>query len=281
MAGEYDNDDVACYFTTKHSWRGKYKRVFSIGSKAITTYNPTTFEVTNQWAYKDFLNIMPSLKAPTEVTILVRKAKEGKKTQNMTFSTEHREDLITEALKFYKEFGGYKSGNELRFSGYKLHWSERKVPVTLEVSPGSLDQIDPRDNKKLCSYSYKDIELIALVSDYPGGFVVVTGGFSRMHLFTTDRREELLKKMMEASFNNVGVTIKQKKSSIKVDSFLKYKFGKFSDDEHITSMSEFSVYKQSLRSKDPIQRTLCFSEMCLLERDPATYNIVTLRPLSS
>ena len=24
MAAEYENDDVACYFTTKHSWRGKY-----------------------------------------------------------------------------------------------------------------------------------------------------------------------------------------------------------------------------------------------------------------
>ena len=32
--------------------------------------------------------------------------------------------------------------------------------------------------------------------------------FCFQHLFTTDRREELLKKMMEASFNNVGVTIK-------------------------------------------------------------------------
>ena len=35
-----------------------------------------------------------------------------------------------------------------------------------QVSPGSLDQIDPRNNKKLCSYSYKDIELIALVRSF-------------------------------------------------------------------------------------------------------------------
>lgn len=35
------------------------------------------------------------LNSKTMQTII---AKEGKKTQNMTFSTEHREDLITEAL---------------------------------------------------------------------------------------------------------------------------------------------------------------------------------------
>lgn len=88
MATVWGNEDVACYFTTKHSWRGKwvecfgcgidaachhmfsadvvvftsiallsadflavtcrYKRIFSIGTKGITTYNPANLEVTNQ-----------------------------------------------------------------------------------------------------------------------------------------------------------------------------------------------------------------------------------------
>ncbi|MEQ2208446.1 hypothetical protein XENOCAPTIV_000200 [Xenoophorus captivus] len=43
-----DNKDLACFYTTKHSWRGKYKRVFSVGTHGVTTYNPTTLEVTNQ-----------------------------------------------------------------------------------------------------------------------------------------------------------------------------------------------------------------------------------------
>ena len=37
-------------------------------------------------------------------TVLKFAAKEGKKTQNMTFSTEHREDLITEALVWILHF---------------------------------------------------------------------------------------------------------------------------------------------------------------------------------
>lgn len=45
-------------------------------------------------------------------------------------------------------------------------------------------------------------------------------------------------------------------------------------------MSEFSVQKvRSTRHTEPQRRTLCLSETCLLERDPQTYNICTLRPL--
>lgn len=54
----------------------------------------------------------------------------------------------------------------------------------------------------------------------------------------------------------------------------------FSGDEHITSLCEFPVHKVSHRHNDPLRRTLCVSETCLLERDPNSYAVVTLRPLS-
>jgi len=54
-----------------------------------------------------------------------------------------------------------------------------------------------------------------------------------------------------------------------------------SGDEHVTSISEFSIYKvHSGRHQEPQRRTLCLSETCLLERDPQTYSICTLRPLA-
>lgn len=55
----------------------------------------------------------------------------------------------------------------------------------------------------------------------------------------------------------------------------------YSDDEHLTSVSEFPVYKvHKARHAEPMRRTLCLSETCILERDPQTYSICTLRPLS-
>jgi DnaJ family protein C protein 13 len=52
--------------------------------------------------------------------------------------------------------------------------------VLLEVTPYSLNQLDHATNHVLASYCYKDIEGMAEVRDYPGGFVVVCGGFGRM-----------------------------------------------------------------------------------------------------
>ena len=52
-----------------------------------------------------------------------------------------------------------------------------------------------------------------------------------------------------------------------------------STDEALTSHAEFTVQKISPRHTDPIRRTLCLTETCLVERDPASYNVATCKPL--
>merc|ERR1712142_1344988 len=143
MATQWGNDDISSFYTTKHSWRGKYKRVFSVGTKAITTYNPSTLEVTNQWPYGDFFGISPSAKTTNEFMVVIRKAKTGKKTESMTFSSDHRADVLSAALKMRTLFAEAKAHKELRCNAYKHHWSENRIPVLLNVTPCSLDQVDP------------------------------------------------------------------------------------------------------------------------------------------
>ncbi|XP_033022077.1 dnaJ homolog subfamily C member 13 isoform X3 [Lacerta agilis] len=204
-----ENKDLACFYTTKHSWRGKYKRVFSVGSHAITTYNPNTLEVTNQWPYGDICSISPVGKGQgTEFSLTFRKGS-GKKSETLKFSTEHRTELLTEALRFRTDFAEGKITGR-RYNCYKHHWSDTRTPVILEVTPGGIDQIDPATNKVLCSYDYRNIEGFVDLSDYAGGFCILYGGFSRL---------------------------------------------------------------------EPVKRILALTETCLVERDPATYNIATLKPL--
>ncbi|XP_049787278.1 dnaJ homolog subfamily C member 13 [Schistocerca cancellata] len=276
-----DNEDVACFLVTKHSWKGKYKRVFSIGSAGITTYNPSTLEVTNRWLYNDFINVSPSVKVAgqlsNEFTITMKK---DKKNDSMRFSSEHRAQLLTEALKFRSSFAE-KPKETLRYHAYKHHWSDTRLPVMLEVKPYSVDQLDPTTKHVLASYYYKDIEGMADVCDYPGGFVIVCGGFGRMHLFSCGNSGEIKQKIMEAACHCIGISIKVLKEPITMTEFTNQRFGKFSGDDHITSVSEFMVHKVgSSRHSDPQKRTLCLSDTCLLERDPQTYNICTLRPLA-
>lgn len=274
-----ENKDVACYHVTKHSWKGKYKRIFSVGTKAITTYNPNNMETTNQWLYSEFMGIIPNTKVQGNSNEFTITFKKGKKLDTMRFSSEHRSDILTEALKFRNQFAE-ASKEVLRCNAYKYHWSDQRVPIVLSVGESCVEQYDTATRCVLASYDYKDMEGMALVSDYPGGFMIITGGFGRRHLFATDRRDEVIKKITESAMNFVGLLVKLRKESITLEQFIEDRFGKFSNDEAITSIAEFTVQKISTRHTDSMKRILALTESCLVERDPSTYCIATCRPLA-
>lgn len=166
------------------------------------------------------------------------------------------------------------------FDAYKQHWSETKRPVVLEVTASCIYQREKGTNRVLASYDYKDIDYIVNLSDAPQGFAVANNGFDRLHMFQCDNRDTLLKSVQEYAANYIGINIRVKKESITCEQFWNERFGKFSADEHITSLAEFTVYKVSERHAEPVRRLVCLSETCLIERDPATYSICTLKPLS-
>ena len=51
-----------------------------------------------QWPYREFVGIIPSVKAPANNEFTITIVKGPKKTDTMKFSTDHRADLLTEAL---------------------------------------------------------------------------------------------------------------------------------------------------------------------------------------
>ncbi|XP_071508513.1 dnaJ homolog subfamily C member 13-like [Diadema antillarum] len=274
-----ENKDVASYFTTKHSWRGKYKRIFSVGSHGITTYNPSTMEVTNQWPYKEFFGIAPNTKAQLNNEFIISIKKGGKKQETMRFSTEHRPDVITEALKHRAKFGGGKSSVDQRYNAYKHHWSDNRKSVVLEVTPCSIDQKDIASGRVICSYYYKDIEGFTQVSDYPGGFAIAQGGFSRLHLFASEQKDQLMKQATEFAATYTGVILRIRREPITFEQFNVNRLGKYNGDEALTSLAEFGVQKWTPRHNEPQRRVLCLTETCIVERDPASYSVVTVKPL--
>ena len=53
-----------------------------------------------QWPYEEFISIVPTVKGPTGNEFTITMKKNSKKTDTMRFSTDHRADLLTEALRF-------------------------------------------------------------------------------------------------------------------------------------------------------------------------------------
>ncbi|XP_030387822.1 dnaJ homolog subfamily C member 13 isoform X2 [Scaptodrosophila lebanonensis] len=273
-----ENVDLECFVVTKHSWKGKYKRILSIGTAGISTYNPDRFDLTNRWPYSDIVAAAPArtTNIPNEFVLTIKK---DKKLDTIKLSSEYRNDILSSILKYYKEFAD-KPKNAQRFVAYKYHWSGISLPTVLEVTPCSLDQLDPTTNDVLASYMYKDIEGIIGISDYEGGIVLAYGGFSRLHLFKALNHHEIVQNIAQRSLQFLGIETKILKSQITLEQFERQRFGKFSGDQFQTSMTEFTVQKITLRHPDPVKRILCLTEMTLLERDPQTYSVCTLRPLA-
>jgi len=290
-----DNNDLSSYFVTKHSWKGKYKRIFSIGTNCVTTYNPNTMEITNQFQYSEIINISPIVpKVPHNEATLTSGGSElftlsyvtrKRKPDAMKFSSEFRNEIICAVLAFRKEF--VDSGNKVKPTQYncaKHHWSEKRIPITLEVDISCVSQINQLNKKVLVSYDYKDISYLANVSNsVPGSFVISTNSHSRLHLFTCSENEkdDLMKKICDYAWFYTGTIIRIKKDPITFDHFQQNKFGKYSNDESITSLYEFNVQKISQRNdSEPIKRILALTDSCLVERDPSTYSLITVKPLN-
>ncbi|CAI7876926.1 unnamed protein product, partial [Closterium sp. NIES-54] len=93
---------IRCY-ATKHSWRGRYKRVFCVSSSAIITLDPHSLSSTNHYTLAvDYEGIVvaPPLGGKEdgqqlEFTINVRTDGRGK-YKPIKFSARHRASLLTE-----------------------------------------------------------------------------------------------------------------------------------------------------------------------------------------
>ncbi|KAH6928945.1 hypothetical protein HPB50_021775 [Hyalomma asiaticum] len=269
------NQDVACYLVTKLSWKGKYARVFSVGTQCIRTYSLPNMEITNQWSYGEFLRIQP-LGSGHEFSITFRKGRKGE--NSMRFLSEHRADIITRALDF-KQLFAEPCKETACYRARKVHWSDEEQTVELELGCQGFVQRDPaRKGHVLATYPYRDLRGMAALSDVPGGLVLATG-HERLHIFIVEKREELMKRAVDWASQHVGVQLAFREPMTR-PAAREARLGRYSTDEALTSLCEFVVHKISPRHEDPVRRLLCLTESCLLERDPSTYTVVTLRPLA-
>jgi len=63
------------------------------------------------------------------------------------------------------------------------------------------------------------------------------------HLFASEQREEIIKSAIEHAGNFIGISLRIRKESLEFEQYLNLRFGKYSNDESITSLAEFVVQK--------------------------------------
>lgn len=205
--------------------------------------------------------------------------RKDRKVDTIKLSSEYRNEILTAILRFHKEFPE-KMKPVQKFQAYKHHWSGTLLPTVLEVTPCSLDQLDPATETVLASYNFKDIAGLVGFQGYTGGIVIACGSFSRLHLFKALNHHEIVQNVVQCAQHFLSIEIKVLKNQITLEQFENERFGEYRSDKCQTSLSEFIVQKLTPRHSEQMRRILCLTETTILERDPQTYTVCTLRPLS-
>lgn len=97
--GSEEPEYLARYMVVKHSWRGRYKRIFCISNFTLITLDPSTLSVTNSYDvgtdYDGAAPIIGRDDNSNEFTISVRTDGRGK-FKAIKFSSKYRASILTE-----------------------------------------------------------------------------------------------------------------------------------------------------------------------------------------
>uniref|UniRef100_A0A0K2TL60 J domain-containing protein n=1 Tax=Lepeophtheirus salmonis TaxID=72036 RepID=A0A0K2TL60_LEPSM len=255
------------YVVTKHSWKGKYKRILSVTDRVLTL-NPNTLEVTNQWEFHEVSALSPSRLNESEFQITFKRKK---KTENLKFSSEFRPNLLTTILKKLP-----KNSPQTNLNAFTYSSEHERSSVKLYLEPYGIIE-EHEDFPVVNIRHFRDIgQILRLDSD--NAFILKEKLYGKMHLYYYDHLDRIVENIRYMANENVGVTISV--DNISLSNFFLERYGSFSSDAHITSSIEFLVH-YILNSDDcKIKQYLCFSETCLVIRDVQSYNIKALDPFS-
>lgn len=245
-------------------------------------------KLTNCWPYDEVIDVAP---LNGDLFKLLLRKKSGN-TDLLKFSSDFRKDILCDIIRFRPRPASDKY-SPLQYECSKFHWSRQELPAILKLTSNAIVQTDTLGNAH-AHYYFKQIGCISMTSNSPGCICITMNGFGRMHLFRLTSKinfntkdpdklvDDFIQNLQTYSSNNCGISLPVKKDPIEIEQFYSMKFGpKYSTDEALTSLHEFTVYKVHDRHNlRPIRRVLCLTNSCLVERNPDTYQPVTLKPLS-
>ncbi|BBM97673.1 DnaJ homolog subfamily C member 13 [Marchantia polymorpha subsp. ruderalis] len=256
---------LARYMVTKHSWRGKYKRILCISRSGIVTLDPATLAVTNSYdLLKDFELASPVLgnrddplqQLALEFYLSVRTEGRGKFKQ-IRFSSRCRASILTELhrLRFGRSTGPTSTPSPVADFPV-LHLKRRSAdwpPFNLRITAVGVEVRQPKSGELHWSLDFRDMDSpgIIMLRDVYGRKGVEGGGFVLCPLYgrkckafmagTGASNSAILSKLTGMARTYVGTTINVDTSqAIGAQEFLKQR-AKAAVGAEETPVGEWSV----------------------------------------
>ncbi|KAK3252934.1 hypothetical protein CYMTET_37788 [Cymbomonas tetramitiformis] len=263
-------DCVVRFLVTKHSWRGKYRRVMAITTKGVVTLDPTTFAETNTYYFDadiDSVSVGGVVKGEDksdELEFILSCRSEGKgKHKPIKFSTRDRSALLTSLLRCRSAAtipvsGASQSADTLTFNALKLLTHVRGssgqlscASVVLRVTPVGLEQLDP-DTAEVAwhlDFQHFGVPGLEVLKDnrdhgFSGYFAVHPSTAELPCVFSSAQRSKIIDMMIMQAASGVGVTVKVDSSAkVEPDQLLQ---SVAETDKATTPVGEWSLLRVTL-----------------------------------
>ncbi|XP_057538680.1 dnaJ homolog subfamily C GRV2 isoform X1 [Amaranthus tricolor] len=306
---------LARYLVVKHSWRGRYKRILCLSNVAIITLDPSTLSVTNSYDVgNDFDVASPILgrdENSFEFNLNVRTDGKGK-FKSIKFSSRYRASILTELHRIK----GIAVGAVAEYP--VLHLRRRNsdwVPYKIRITSIGVELVDLKSGDLRWCLDFRDMSspAIVLLADTYGRKGVDNGGFVLCPLYGRKSKafqaasgsstNVILSNMTKTAKNMVGVSLSVDSSqSLSAVEYIKQRAKEaVGADEtpcggwlvtRLRTAAHGTVNLPSLSLAigprgglgdhgDTVSRQLILTKVSLVERRPANYEAVIVRPLSS
>ncbi|XQJ29071.1 endosomal trafficking protein RME-8, putative [Leishmania guyanensis] len=311
---------TSCYTVTKHSWRGKYTRIFCVGPQGIATCDVRSLtKLTNYWPYTSSVRNIVADGVNSSLFLLIIQSN-GNRAEELRFSCgsdAERVQLLTDVNRHRLLFDcNYRASLAVQvYEAMKYTINETLRPCTLRVTAIGVEQLcrigdstssnAPAEGvapgsspvpasatattrgtgalpeyEKVGEYLFCSIRGITTIADRPGSIVIAYGTEMKMHLYDVANVKPLIEAIYRNTTEYVGLPRYREMNVLQQTVFDSERLGIRRDA--LEAVEEFSVLKHSPKLHDAtVRRLLSTTPIAIVERDPVTYNPISVHFLHS
>jgi hypothetical protein len=247
-----------------------YKRIFGLKETKFVTIDPVTFEVTNSFDYSDLKKLKCTDRDPGEFTFTC--AKNG----TMLWKTEFRGHLLTELVRLRAiTVDDATFGLPGPFPAERIKRTGARVGCMLVVRPHALCETT-KTGDVVSEYRYLQVQGIQLAEDKAILILYVSG---RARVWAVGALRDALVSEMKKQATQIGLVLRDGPlTSVENVQQERAKYGSGSG----VPLCTYTVAKVTKRHPTHVvNRKLTITDEWLVERDAATFKVISARPLST
>ncbi|KAK9809260.1 hypothetical protein WJX72_012293 [[Myrmecia] bisecta] len=225
--GQSPPDAVARFLCTKHSWRGKYRRVMCITPDAVVTQHPDSLAITNTWPFcgdSDLDGVLagsPEFAEEQDFSLSARNDKKSK-YKAVKFTCKQRASLLTllyecmsvAAAKGTCPLATKVLGTPDVFQAHKLRRGQW-IPVRIRVTAFAVERLDSATGAVRWRLEYRHMAspaarllLPSPAGNDPGGVFALFGKVGRSpRVYACRDRDILLRQLQTAGLKKMGLKL--------------------------------------------------------------------------